>query len=91
MVTHPEIQAKAASEIHRAIGPDRLPNLDDAVNLPYIEALIKELHRYHPAVPLLTRSAAASDVYEGLFIPQNAWILTNIWCNVFRKFPNLLS
>lgn len=39
--THPEIQAKAHEELDRVVGRDRLPNVDDEKNLPYIHAIIK--------------------------------------------------
>jgi cytochrome P450 len=79
MIRHPDIQEKAYAEIARVIGENRLPTLDDTGNLPYVDALIKELHRYHPTVPVLTRSATNSDEFQNRFIPQNAWVLTNIW------------
>lgn len=76
MATHPHIQEKAAAEIREVVGQDRLPNLGDAGDLPYVEALIKELHRYHPVVRFLTRSASKSDEHGGHLVPQNAWVLT---------------
>ncbi|KAJ3575312.1 hypothetical protein NP233_g1183 [Leucocoprinus birnbaumii] len=70
---------KAVEEIRQVIGTERLPNMGDSGELPYVEALIKELHRYHPIVPLLTRSASEADQYQGYLIPKNAWVLVNIW------------
>ncbi|KAF5350012.1 hypothetical protein D9756_009110 [Leucocoprinus leucothites] len=85
MATHPHIQEKAAAEIREVVGQDRLPNLGDAGDLPYVEALIKELHRYHPVVRFLTRSASKSDEHGGHLVPQNAWVLTNIWAITRNK------
>ena len=45
MAMHPEIQQKAQQELDRVVGRDRLPELADRENLPYISALIKELLR----------------------------------------------
>jgi len=33
------------------LGPGRIPDLSDRKNLPYIEAIYREVMRWHPAVP----------------------------------------
>jgi cytochrome P450 len=48
----PEVQAKAQAEIEAVIGNDRLPSFQDQKSLPYIDALVKELYRWLPIVPL---------------------------------------
>ena len=52
MTMHPEIQHKAQAEIDRVIGSDRLPTLADQPNLPYVNALVKEVLRWNPVGPL---------------------------------------
>ena len=44
MAAYPEVQKKAQAEIDRVVGRDRAPTLDDLPELPYIQALIKEVH-----------------------------------------------
>ena len=51
MQDHPDIQKRAQAELDEVVGPDRLPTFDDRVNLPYIEALCKELLRHNCPVP----------------------------------------
>lgn len=51
MQEFPEIQAKAQAELDAVVGRDRLPSFDDRANLPYINALCKELLRFNPPVP----------------------------------------
>jgi cytochrome P450 len=51
MTLHSEIQKKAQDEIDRVIGTDRLPTLADREQLPYIEALVKEVFRWNPVAP----------------------------------------
>ena len=46
MVRHPEIAKKAQVEIDEAIGNDRLPTLQDRVDLPYTDCILKEVLRY---------------------------------------------
>ena len=52
MTLFPEVQQKAQEEIDRVIGNDRLPGFEDRENLPYIEALVKEVFRFHTVAPL---------------------------------------
>jgi len=49
---YPETQRKAQAEIDRVIGNDRFPTLVDMSNLPYTEALVKEVFRWNPVTPL---------------------------------------
>ncbi|KAM5350245.1 hypothetical protein ACJ41O_006750 [Fusarium nematophilum] len=52
MALFPEIQKKAQEEIDRVIGSDRLPTLSDRLDLPYIEATVNEVLRWHPVAPM---------------------------------------
>ena len=52
MALHPEVQRKAQEQLDNVIGTDRLPDLDDITALPYVEAIVKELFRWHPVTPL---------------------------------------
>lgn len=54
MQLYPEVQRKAQEELDRVVGTDRLPRLADRPNLPYIEAIIKEVLRWNPVSPLGT-------------------------------------
>jgi cytochrome P450 len=52
MSLFPEVQRKAQNEIDRVIGGGRLPNLYDRGQLPYVSALLDEVHRWRPVVSL---------------------------------------
>lgn len=52
MTLFPEAQKIAQAEIDAIIGLDRLPSLSDRQSLPYIEALVKEIHRWHVVSPM---------------------------------------
>ena len=45
MILYPDVQRKAQEELDRVIGEDRLPGFEDRKNLPYVNALCKEIHR----------------------------------------------
>jgi cytochrome P450 len=76
----PEVQRKAQEEIDRVVGTSRLPSFDDRKNLPYVDAVVKEVLRWQPVVPMsLPHMAAEEDIFEGYRIPKGAMFLTNIW------------
>lgn len=45
MTLFPGAQERAHEELDRVIGNSRLPDFDDELRLPYINALLKEVHR----------------------------------------------
>jgi hypothetical protein len=50
MCIYPEWQIKGAEELDR-VCPDRLPVPSDLEKLPVLRAIIREVHRWRPAVP----------------------------------------
>ncbi|KAH7915525.1 cytochrome P450 [Hygrophoropsis aurantiaca] len=80
VVLHPHVQVKARAEIDAVIGKNRLPDYSDQLSLPYIEAIIREIARWQPILPLAVPHAATdSDVYEGFYIPKGAMVMANVW------------
>ena len=54
MVLHPEVMHRAQAQIDAVVGSDRLPEFGDFASglLPYVEALCKEVLRWHSVTPL---------------------------------------
>lgn len=52
MMLNPDAQARAQVEIDRVVGRDRLPTFADRPSLPYTEALVTELLRWAPPIPV---------------------------------------
>jgi cytochrome P450 len=52
MVLNPHIAKRAQEEIDSVVGRDRLPDFDDRLSLPYVEAIMRETMRWQPLVPL---------------------------------------
>lgn len=52
MIHSPESQKKAQAEIDAVIGNGRLPRFEDRLNLPYVDALVKEIYRCFVVGPL---------------------------------------
>lgn len=61
LINYPDVQGKLSKHIHDAIGKRR-PCLADRPNLPYVEATILELLRYHTLVPLGVLHAVTKDI-----------------------------
>lgn len=57
MAENPEIQTKARNEIDALVGSDRLPKVTDRASLPYVDAVVKEVLRWHPMLPLSTSTS----------------------------------
>ncbi|EJD49134.1 cytochrome P450 [Auricularia subglabra TFB-10046 SS5] len=80
MTLYPDVQRKAQKEIDAVTGGERLPVYADRERLPYIDALVKELHRWHPVAPLaLPHCASEADQYRGWHIPAGTLVIPNIW------------
>ncbi|KAK6991801.1 cytochrome P450 [Favolaschia claudopus] len=79
MVMHPDVQERAASEIERVVGKNRLPEFTDRETLPFTDALIKEVYRFHPVAPLIIHSPRKDDTYRQYFIPKGASVIVNVW------------
>jgi cytochrome P450 len=52
MTLFPEAQKKAQAEIDAVVGNDRLPGFSDRSQLPYVDALAKEVLRWNTVAPL---------------------------------------
>lgn len=52
MLLHPDVKTKAQNEIDEVVGFDRLPNLEDRPQLPYVGRIVQETLRWFPVAPL---------------------------------------
>ncbi|CEL57076.1 O-methylsterigmatocystin oxidoreductase OS=Aspergillus flavus (strain ATCC 200026 / FGSC A1120 / NRRL 3357 / JCM 12722 / SRRC 167) GN=ordA PE=2 SV=1 [Rhizoctonia solani AG-1 IB] len=91
MVHYPDIQAKIQQEVDTVVGDQRLPEIEDQDNLPYIGRVIKEVSRWRPVAPLgVPHACAKDDIYRGHSIPKGSVIMGNIWamCSNPETYPN---
>ncbi|KAG2635269.1 dimethylnonatriene synthase-like [Panicum virgatum] len=83
LLRNPDLLAKATMELDRVVGDDRDDRLvreNDLPNLPYIDWIIKETLRVHPAAPMLTPRLAREDASAGGYdIPAGTTVLVNAW------------
>ncbi|EXC30894.1 Flavonoid 3',5'-hydroxylase [Morus notabilis] len=79
LMNHPNIMAKAREEIDSVVGKTRLVEESDIVNLPYIQAIVTETLRLHPAAPLLPRESSEKCTINGYEIPAKTQLYVNLW------------
>ncbi|XP_072166013.1 cytochrome P450 2U1-like [Diadema setosum] len=80
LVLHPDVQRKVHEELDRAIGPDRMPTLEQRKDIPYTEAVLMEVQRMATIVPLAVPHASTCDTKLFDFdIPAGTLVLPNLW------------
>ncbi|XP_047147702.1 trimethyltridecatetraene synthase-like [Vigna umbellata] len=80
LLRRPEIFKKATEELDRVIGRERWVEEKDIVNLPYVNAISKEVMRLHPVAPMLVPRMAREDCHVGGYdIPKGTQVLVNVW------------
>ncbi|KDQ61306.1 hypothetical protein JAAARDRAFT_152482 [Jaapia argillacea MUCL 33604] len=92
MALHPDIQKRAQLEIDSIVGLENVPSVSDTGRLPYVNAVIKEVMRWHPVLPLsIARRSAKDDIYEGYSIPEGTILIPNVWAVALEpniKYPS---
>lgn len=80
MVIFPDVAKTAQIELDRVCG-ERMPDLNDVPNLPYIRACAKESLRWMPGFLLgVPHSVTQDDTYMGYHIPRGSIVIMNVWC-----------
>jgi len=78
-VTH-DVQEKAQREIDHVVGSTRLPDFSDRQNLPYVEAIYREVLRCRPPLLMgIPHGLTEDDHYKEYFIPKGTVVIGNIW------------
>ncbi|KDR66544.1 hypothetical protein GALMADRAFT_259056 [Galerina marginata CBS 339.88] len=79
MLCFPHTQAKAQRELDRVL-KGRLPEFGDEKDLPYVGALVREVLRWQPILPIgIPHCTTEEDVYNGYRIPKGALVVANAW------------
>ena len=94
MVLYPDAQRKAQMELDSVIDMGHLPGFEDRRNLPYVNALCKEVFRWHPVLPFgIPHRVTQDDVYGDYFIQNGSLVFVNAWYVSFieERFRNHIS
>ncbi|KAI0753229.1 cytochrome P450 [Daedaleopsis nitida] len=88
MALFPDVQARAQAELDSVIGRDRLPTIRDKGRLPYTAALVTEVYRWQPVVPVgVPHHVMEDDDYNGYRIPRGAMTMQNPWA--YSRDPHM--
>eukprot|EP01018_Ginkgo_biloba_P019032 Gb_39510 [translate_table: standard] len=80
MIRKPQTMKRLQAELEDVVGRHRRVEESDIQNLPYLQAVIKEVFRLHPAFPLiLPHTSDKACGVRGYLIPQNSQVLVNVW------------
>lgn len=80
LVKYPAMQTKLQEQIDNVVGRDRLPSMEDKVNLVHLDAFIYETMRYTSFVPVTIPHSTTTDVtIEGFHIPKDTVVFINQW------------
>nr|QWK52419.1 cytochrome P450 76C4-2 [Isatis tinctoria] len=80
LLRNPKEMVKAQAEIDRVIGQKGVVEESDISGMPYLQAVVKETFRLHPAGPLLVPRKAESDAEVlGYMVTKGTQVLVNVW------------
>ncbi|QRV84656.1 cytochrome P450 family protein [Ceratobasidium sp. AG-Ba] len=80
MSIHPEIAARVQAEIDDQVGRNRLPALQDRNSMPYTDAALLEVMRFHPVSTLGIQHFTTEDIeVRGYKIRKGTAVEANIW------------
>nr|WET52773.1 cytochrome P450 76BK1 [Scutellaria baicalensis] len=80
LLLNPDKLAKVKQELNDVLGDRKQVVESDIPNLPYLEAVLKEILRLHPVGPfLIPRRIGENAEVNGYFIPKGTQIFVNVW------------
>ncbi|XP_077231421.1 xanthotoxin 5-hydroxylase CYP82C2-like [Tasmannia lanceolata] len=75
-----DVLKKAQDELDIHVGKDRQVDDSDIKNLPYFQAIVKEMFRLSPPTPaILTHEANEECQVGGLHVPRGTQVIVNVW------------
>ncbi|GLJ29863.1 hypothetical protein SUGI_0590210 [Cryptomeria japonica] len=80
LLQQPEIMQRAQKELEQVVGLDNIVEERHLSQLPYLDIIVKEILRLHPALPLLAPHRPEKDCeIGGYIIPKDTQVLINVW------------
>ncbi|GAB2269750.1 hypothetical protein Dimus_004672 [Dionaea muscipula] len=80
LIMNRNVMKKAQEEMRNIIGEREFVTEDDLPQLHYLKAVVKEVFRLHPPVPVLVPRESIEDVtINGYLIPAKTRIFVNVW------------
>ncbi|XP_078153471.1 (+)-piperitol/(+)-sesamin synthase CYP81Q1-like [Carex rostrata] len=80
LLNNPQVLKKAATEIDKHVGNERLIKESDMDQVPYLGCIMREVLRIYPGGPLLLPHESREDVTIGGYnIPRETMVLVNVY------------
>ena len=79
VLRNPPVLQKLQDELERAVGMGRMVRESDLPHLLYLQAVVKETLRLHPAGPFAIHLAVEDCTVLGYEIHTNTCVLINLW------------
>lgn len=80
MVLYPHVQNAVQRELDSVVGRDRRPSIEDKHRLHYVNAVLTEVMRINPSVPMTVPHRVVKDTtLNGYTIPKDTFVLINLW------------
>ncbi|KAL3331192.1 hypothetical protein AABB24_034812 [Solanum stoloniferum] len=80
LLNNPEIMSKVQQELKHVVGMNNIVEESHLPNLHYLDAVLKETLRLHPALPLLLpKRPSQSAIVGGYTIPEGTKVFLNVY------------
>lgn len=88
LLRNPRVMKNLQNELQKVVGMNRMVEESDVANLTYLDMVIKETLRLHPAGPFLVPRETMEDVtVNGYYIRKKTRIIVNVWA--IGRDPNV--
>ncbi|PHU28422.1 hypothetical protein BC332_00515 [Capsicum chinense] len=80
IMNKPDVLRKLQQELETVVGKDNIVEESHIRQLPYLYAVMKEVLRIHPILPLLvSRCPSETCIVGGYTVPKGSSVLLNVW------------
>ncbi|XP_075646991.1 cytochrome P450 705A20-like [Castanea sativa] len=79
LINNPDVFNKVREEIKYEVGNTRLVEESDVPSLPYLQAVIKEALRLHPALPVVVRECREDCKIKDFDVPKKTMVAVNLY------------
>ncbi|XVE68502.1 hypothetical protein DITRI_Ditri09bG0073000 [Diplodiscus trichospermus] len=86
LLKNPNVMKKVQEEVRNVVGKKSKVDVNDINQMKYLNCVIKETLRLHPAAPLVPRATTANVKLGGYDIPSNVTVFINAWA--IHRDPN---
>ncbi|KAL0349927.1 UNVERIFIED_CONTAM: cytochrome [Sesamum radiatum] len=87
LIRHPKAMKKLQQELEQVVGMDQIVEESHLDRLEYLDMVVKETFRLHPAVPILIHQSLEDCIVDQFHVPKGSRLIVNVWS--IGKDPNV--